>query len=66
MPPYLLARRVDRLLGIFTGFLAYYLHENHPRTARKDEDRLIELLKWKYRSYQQKRHDSLLASDESS
>ncbi|KAF8798083.1 hypothetical protein BYT27DRAFT_7151866 [Phlegmacium glaucopus] len=52
MPPYLLSRGLDSFLGVFTGFLAYYLHENHPRTALRPEEKLSELLRWKY---QQKR-----------
>lgn len=73
MPPYLLSRCVgcflpqsviltfprglDPFLGVFTGFLAYYLHENHPRTALQPEEKLSELLRWKYNKYQQKRRD---------
>ncbi|KAJ3758440.1 hypothetical protein EV360DRAFT_43912, partial [Lentinula raphanica] len=39
---------LDPLLGVFTGFLAYYLHENHPRTALPQEQRLTELIRWKW------------------
>ncbi|KAJ3725869.1 hypothetical protein C8R42DRAFT_574867, partial [Lentinula raphanica] len=39
---------LDPLLGVFTGFLAYYLHENHPRTALPQEQRLAELVRWKW------------------
>ncbi|KAF8163364.1 hypothetical protein B0H34DRAFT_795082 [Crassisporium funariophilum] len=60
MPPYLLSRGMDPFLGLFTGVLAYYLHETHPRTALQEEERLTELLRWKYDKYQeQKRQDSL-------
>ena len=70
-PPYLLSRCVDRFLlqsemlmfprgldpflGVFTGFLAYYLNENHPRTAVQPEEKLSKLLRWKYSKYQQRR-----------
>jgi hypothetical protein len=73
MSPYLLSRYVscfllqsvismfprglDPLVGVFTGFLAYYLHETHPRTALHPEEKLSELLRWKYNKYQQKRRD---------
>ncbi|KDR81677.1 hypothetical protein GALMADRAFT_32836, partial [Galerina marginata CBS 339.88] len=50
-------RGLDPFLGVFTGFLAYYLHENHPRTGRRDDDKLMELLRWKYRKYQEKRRE---------
>lgn len=50
-------RGLDPLLGVFTGFLAYYLHENHPRTALQPEEKLSELLRWKYNKYQQERRD---------
>ncbi|KAK0463945.1 uncharacterized protein EV420DRAFT_1116329 [Desarmillaria tabescens] len=30
MPPVLLSRGLDPLLGVFTGVLAYYLYETHP------------------------------------
>ncbi|KAF8965265.1 hypothetical protein BDZ97DRAFT_1659281 [Flammula alnicola] len=58
------SRGLDPFVGLFTGVLAYYLHENHPRTARANEERLVELLRWKYRKYQQKRQNDLLALDE--
>jgi hypothetical protein len=59
-------RGLDPFVGLFTGVLAFYLHETHPRTARPQEERLVELLRWKYRKYQEKRHDELLALDDTS
>ena len=38
---------MDPLLGVFTGLFAYYLFENNPRTAPPENERLLELLKWK-------------------
>ena len=54
---FIFPRGLDPLLGVFTGFLAYYLHENHPRTALQPEEKLSELLRWKYNNYQQERRD---------
>ena len=34
-------------MGVFTGCLAYYLYETHPRTARAPGESLRELVKWK-------------------
>ncbi|KAH8833632.1 hypothetical protein DL96DRAFT_1577791 [Flagelloscypha sp. PMI_526] len=48
----LLSRGLDVGLGIFTGFLAYYLHENHPRTALPPQERLVPLLQWKWQKLQ--------------
>lgn len=49
------------MLGLFTGFLAYYLNENHPRTGRPDGEKLVDLLKWKYAKYQEQRAEELVA-----
>ncbi|ESK94535.1 hypothetical protein Moror_8002 [Moniliophthora roreri MCA 2997] len=46
-PPVLLHRVIDPILGVFTGVLAYYLYETHPRTGLPQDQRLTELLKWK-------------------
>lgn len=54
---FIFPRGLDPFLGVFTGFLAYYLHENHPRTALQPEEKLSELLRWKYNKYQQKRRE---------
>jgi hypothetical protein len=43
---YLLSRTVDPLLGVFTGFLAYYLHETNPRTAPPPGHTLKDLVSW--------------------
>ncbi|KAJ3490225.1 hypothetical protein NLI96_g1589 [Meripilus lineatus] len=47
MSPVLLSRTIDPLLGIFTGFFAFYLYETNPRTAPPERERLHNLLKWK-------------------
>ena len=60
------SRGLDPFLGVFTGFLAYYLHENHPRTALQAEEKLAELLRWKYSKYQQKRQDLAVWTADSS
>ncbi|TEB36385.1 hypothetical protein FA13DRAFT_1727978 [Coprinellus micaceus] len=52
MPPVLLSRALDTFLGLGTGFFAYYLYETHPRTAPSADERLSELLRWKYAQYQ--------------
>lgn len=45
----------DPLLGVFTGFLAYYLAEKNPRSAPPPGERLIELLYWKREEFSRKR-----------
>ena len=45
-------RSLDTFLGLGTGFFAYYLYETHPRTAPPADERLSELVKWKYAQYQ--------------
>jgi len=45
---HLLSRTLDPVLGVFTGVLAYYLHESHPRTAPPEGSRLVDLLRWKF------------------
>jgi hypothetical protein len=54
---FIFPRGLDPFLGVFTGFLAYYLHETHPRTALQPEEKLSELLRWKYNNYKQKRRE---------
>ncbi|KIY72199.1 hypothetical protein CYLTODRAFT_486594 [Cylindrobasidium torrendii FP15055 ss-10] len=44
---YLLSRWLDPVLGVCTGFLAFYLHETHPRTGLPEEKRLRALLQWR-------------------
>jgi hypothetical protein len=39
---------LDTLLGLFTGVLAYHLWEIHPRTAMPEDQRLVQLLRWKW------------------
>ncbi|KAI0636963.1 hypothetical protein C8Q77DRAFT_1095356 [Trametes polyzona] len=64
MPPPLLSRTLDPILGVFTGVLAYYLYESHPRTAMPEELKLKSLLRWKYTRWQQERERKLLGSGE--
>jgi len=49
MTTYLLSKWIDPCLGVFTGCLAYYLSETHPRTvaARPPGQTLKELVQWK-------------------
>ena len=63
---FLFPRGLDPFLGVFTGFLAYYLHENHPRTALQSEEKLSELLRWKYNKYQQKKREVAVWTADSS
>ncbi|KAI5121388.1 hypothetical protein M0805_001201 [Coniferiporia weirii] len=46
-PPVLLSKSLDPLLGVFTGVLAYYLHETNPRTAPAPSESLGALVQWK-------------------
>ncbi|KII88400.1 hypothetical protein PLICRDRAFT_175994 [Plicaturopsis crispa FD-325 SS-3] len=59
MPPVLLSRTLDPLLGVFTGVFAYYLYETNPRTALPPDQRLVELSRWKYSRWQQEREARL-------
>jgi len=45
---YLLSRALDPLLGVFTGVVAFTLHQNNPRTAPGGGEKLSELLWWKW------------------
>ncbi|CDO68280.1 hypothetical protein BN946_scf184799.g7 [Trametes cinnabarina] len=64
MPPPLLSRTLDPILGVFTGVLAYYLYETHPRTAMPDELRLKSLLRWKYTRWREERERKLLTTED--
>lgn len=57
MPPkvYLLSRTLDPLLGVFTGLLAYQLHETNPRSAPPPGHTLRELISWKWRDHRERR-----------
>ncbi|GAA5849436.1 hypothetical protein JCM8547_000450 [Rhodosporidiobolus lusitaniae] len=46
---YLVGRTADVFLGLFTGVLAYGLYESKldKRGERKEEDRLLNLVRWK-------------------
>ncbi|TFK76276.1 hypothetical protein BDN72DRAFT_756184, partial [Pluteus cervinus] len=50
---------LDPLLGIFTGFFAYYLYETHPRTAIPEQSRLAPLVSWKWGNYKKQREEHL-------
>ena len=52
---YLLSRTLDPLLGIFTGLLAYHLHENNPRSAPPSGHTLQELVRWQWAEITRKR-----------
>lgn len=60
----LCCRTLDSILGVFTGGLAYYLYESHPRTAMPEELKLKSLLRWKYAKWQKEREQKLLGSGE--
>ncbi|EMD37985.1 hypothetical protein CERSUDRAFT_113105 [Gelatoporia subvermispora B] len=64
MPPVLLSRRLDPLLGVFTGVFAYYLYESHPRNAVPPEERLTALIKWKYNKWRNEREQRLTAGND--
>ncbi|KAI0831314.1 hypothetical protein BC628DRAFT_1415833 [Trametes gibbosa] len=64
MPPPLLSRTLDPILGVFTGVLAYYLYESHPRTAMPEDLRLASLLRRKYVKWQKEREQKLLGTTE--
>ena len=55
---------MDPILGVLTGFLAYYLYETHPRTAMPEELRLKSLLRWKYTKWQKEREQKLLSTED--
>jgi hypothetical protein len=57
---------MDTVLGVFTGVFAYYLYERHPRTAIPADEKLGELLKWRWEKYQTSRMRELQALDTSS
>ncbi|TFK42515.1 hypothetical protein BDQ12DRAFT_719386 [Crucibulum laeve] len=63
MPPVLLSRGLDPILGVFTGFLAFYLYETHPRNNVPADQRLAELVRWKWVKYQQKKQEEMRALD---
>ena len=54
---------LDPLLGVFTGVLAFYLHENHPRTAPPSDQRLVELIRWKFAKWKAVREKRLAELD---
>ncbi|KAJ4487874.1 hypothetical protein J3R30DRAFT_3281256, partial [Lentinula aciculospora] len=56
-------RGLDPVLGVFTGVLAYYLYETHPRTALPQKQRLLELVRWKWSRWQETRKMRLNAAE---
>ncbi|KAI9509647.1 hypothetical protein F5148DRAFT_996372 [Russula earlei] len=61
MPPVLLSRTLDPLLGIFTGAFAYYLYETNLRTAPAPEQKLANLVHWKIEKYRNNRAERNVA-----
>jgi hypothetical protein len=45
---YLLSRGLDPVLGVFTGLLAYRLHETNPRSAPPEGHTLLALAGWRW------------------
>ena len=56
---------LDPFLGVFTGCLAYYLHETHPRTALPPDERLSALVRGKWEQFQEQRKVDLQALNNS-
>ncbi|TFK54786.1 hypothetical protein OE88DRAFT_1653275 [Heliocybe sulcata] len=63
MPPVLLSRGLDPVLGVFTGVLAYYLYETHPRTAPPPDQRLQKLVRWKLSKWRREREGTLSSAE---
>lgn len=57
-------RSLDPFLGVFTGALAYYLHEANPRSAPPPGESISELTRWKWQKWQRERQESVEARDE--
>jgi hypothetical protein len=51
----MVSRGLDPLLGVFTGVLAYYLYETHPKNNMAPDERLMVLLEQKYARYRGER-----------
>ncbi|KAH9946110.1 uncharacterized protein BXZ73DRAFT_86299 [Epithele typhae] len=64
MPPPLLSRTLDPILGIASGVFAYYLYESHPRNDIPEELRLSTLLRWKRERWQQARKQKLQGAED--
>jgi len=60
--PVLLSRTADPLLGVFTGLMAFYLHETNPRTAPPQGETLRELVSWKMEKWRKERDEALRAA----
>jgi hypothetical protein len=63
MPKYLLSRGFDPVLGVFTGFLAYYLSETNPRTNVQPGHTLLELIPWQWREFRSGRESRMVEKD---
>lgn len=59
---HLLSKTLDPLLGVFTGFLAYYLHETNPRTAPPPGHSMKELIQWQWEHSKRKRDEAAAAA----
>ncbi|CCM04606.1 uncharacterized protein FIBRA_06788 [Fibroporia radiculosa] len=59
MPPALLSRTLDPILGVFTGVFAYYLYEINPRSGIAQGDRLSELTAWRWAKWRNERRNKL-------
>ncbi|KZV69481.1 hypothetical protein PENSPDRAFT_686343 [Peniophora sp. CONT] len=59
--PVLLSKTLDPVLGVFTGLLAYYLHETNPRTAPPPDQTLNSLVGWRM---EKRRQDQLKRDQE--
>jgi len=55
----MVSRGLDPLLGVFTGVLAYYLYETHPKNNMASHERLMVLLEQKYARYRGERRKEL-------
>ncbi|BGP31768.1 hypothetical protein JCM10296v2_003542 [Rhodotorula toruloides] len=54
---YLISKLGDVLLGLSTGFWAYYLYER--RLNRPDGERLADLVRWKWAKFQDQRRNQV-------
>ena len=60
---YLLSRTLDPILGVFTGLLAYHLHETNPRSAPPPGHTLQELARWQWSEIRRSREMREAASE---
>ncbi|KAH8116776.1 hypothetical protein DFH11DRAFT_1131624 [Phellopilus nigrolimitatus] len=62
--PALLSRSLDPILGVFTGVLAFYMHETNPRTAPPSDESLLALAQWKREKWNRARVEKEEAESE--